>query len=212
MKKILSVVFTILTVFCSLFSGCDKKRDLSALITELRSDVFMGTSGDVVVNCNYGFSRDLDGKNYLTFSLKNKESSLTTYKIVLEKDKTYLETFTLCPVTHKLTAKIQIDDFCEKEFEVKILFGSESVSIVMKSLLPENTITYKDALNCLYKNQPTLVDGYFSEAGVFNAKLTVRVSVRKEKAYYFIAFKTDKVTALLIDGKTGEVLAVRDVY
>ena len=103
--------------------------------------------------------------------------------------------------------------FTEKEFLITISSAGENYSITMKSILPENTISYQTALNCLQKNQPELIKAFSDSEGNFNSEIRLRVIVKNQKSYWFVGFaREDKVKALLVDGATGNVLAVREIF
>ena len=50
--------------------------------------------------------------------------------------------------------------------------------------------------------------------GAFGAEITLRVFVNNEKPYWYVGLVRGehKVVALLIDGVTGDVLAIRELY
>ena len=82
----------------------------------------------------------------------------------------------------------------------------------MKSTLPKGTISYKKALEYLQKNQSELVKSYYDD-GEFKAEICMRVLVKDNHPYWYIGLTNSTNTkALLIDGFSGEVLAIRDIF
>ena len=83
----------------------------------------------------------------------------------------------------------------------------------MKSTLPKNTISYTKALTCLQKSQAELLKTYYDSNGNFNAEITLRVLVKDSHPYWYVGLSNANGTkALLLDGLTGKVLAVKDIF
>ena len=128
-------------------------------------------------------------------------------------ENTYSSTFKLNPITHTLTAVIEIYDFDLKEFTVQISTSSLSESVTLKSTLPENTISHETALKCVQENQSQLIKNYIDQDGNFSADVCARVIVKNDKSYWYIGFtKNGVLKALLVDGLNGEILAIREIF
>ncbi len=226
MKKsrfVLTIISLLLCLSCIFFGGCAKPFALSDYVSELRSDIFLGSSESYSIKAFYGYREVAvlqDGKvgetqNLLTFRLLDKETDSATYSIKFKyQDKDYSADFVTDPIAGFLTADFEIDGFNEKEFSVKISCAGEQQTVVLKSILPANTLDYKTALNKLYDTHKTLVNIYMDEEGNFNAEIYMRVIVKDDKPYYYVGFAraNEKLKAILIDGLTGEVLAVREIF
>ena len=203
--------------------GCASTNPLRKSVSELRSDIFLGQSQNYHVSACYGFTEtpfDNDAKvgvrkYFLRFKLKDKQLDNATYSISLTfADKTYSSSFKLNPVTHNDTAELLIENFNLKEFDVLISSGGVSEVVTMRSVVPENTISYTTALDYLYKYQRKLIDSYINYDGQFNAEIYVRVIVKEQHSYYYvgIASGNSNLKALLIDGFNGDVLAIREIF
>ena len=223
MKKILSLILCVFALVLT-FSGCKKQENtLDKYVSELRSEIFYGESENYTLKASYGFKEipyGHDGKiNHrayvLVFKLLGRETDQATFNASFTfKDKEYKTTFKLSPVSHSLTAPIEIDGFNLKEFTVQISTGGESESVQLKSTLPKNTISYSSALKYLQKNQSELLKNYRNENGDFNGEICARVVVKDQKPYWYVGLtdKNGNLKALLIDGFNGEVLAVREIF
>ena len=132
----------------------------------------------------------------------------------IHNEKTYKTDFKLNPIRHSLIASVEIDDFDLKEFTVTITASGKVETIVMRSSLPDGTITSSEALKHLNQNQAELISAFSDEQGNFNAELYLRVIVKDEKPFWYvgIASGNDNLKALLVDGFTGEVLAIREIF
>lgn len=223
-KKYLKFLVTFAIILTLILStGCTSKFDLSNFVTELRSDIFEGQGEIYSLRCAYGFTlhngideRSSDHKVYgLTFKLVDRElDTATTTVSFTYNGETLKNTFALNPVTHSMVAFIEVEQgFNLKEFEVTVSSSSNSDKIMLKSIVPTQSLTYKKALDCLNKNQPDLINNYKNDSGGFMATLCARIIVKDGKTFWYIGIKESKVSvkALLIDGTTGEVLAIREV-
>ncbi len=223
MKKLSRCILLILCLIIGLSACKEKAQTLEPYLSELRSSSFYGQSQNYQVKAGYGFkeiSPNNDGKvlekEYsLTFKLLGKETDNATYTLSFSfLDKQYSDTFKLNPVTHSLTAKINVDGFNLNEFTVQISSASSTESVTLKSTVPDGTMSYLSALEALEKNQKELIDSYKDKNGNFIGEICARVVVKDDKAYWYIGL-TDKngdLKALLLDGVSGEVLAIREVF
>ena len=107
-----------------------------------------------------------------------------------------------------------VENFSKKEFSVSILSGSAPEVITLKSIVPKNTIDYKKALDFLYKDQQNLIKAFCDESGAFNAEIYARIVVKNDKPFWYvgIASGNGNLKALLIDGFSGETLAIREIF
>ncbi len=222
MKKIcIAICFLCLVSFA--LPACKTQSTLLNYVSELRSDVFFGQNDNYSVKASYGFKEtpfDNDAKvskkvYQLNFVLLDMQSDQATFSVTFNfKDKECNALFKLNPVSHALTATVNVEDFDLKTFEVIIRRDSNSQTVTLNSLLPADTISPVQALECLEKTQKPLIDAYRSSDGGFNAEIYLRVLVKDQKAYYYVGFASgnQNLKALLLDGKTGKVLAIREIF
>lgn len=222
MKKIFAVFLSIICLPC-FFSGCKKQNELEKYVSELRSDVFFGESESFKLKAGYGFKEspyENDGivrqRIYiLTFRLLDKETDDAAYTLnFVYNGEAYQAPFKLNPVSHAVSATLEINGFTLKEFTVTVSSGAEAEEITLKSALPEQTIDYVTALDYLKINQPKLVQSYTDENGNFTAEIYARAVVKDDKAYWYIGLASGggNLKAFLIDGANGEILAVREIF
>lgn len=224
MKKFICFFVSTLIIlgclFC--FTSCSKTTQLENNLCELRSDIFTGKLDDISINACYGFretpfgvDNKINQRVYaLQFKLLNLETTDTTYSIKLNfLEKEYSAQFKLHPVTHSLTAFIEIENFNSKEFSVLLCCGDDQREITLSSIVPKNTLSYTQALESLQSNCPDLIKSFKDENGTFLAEVFMRIIVKNDKAYWYVGLAKNKdyLKALLIDGATGEVLAIREV-
>lgn len=222
MKKI-SIILVLLTlILCNLF-GCKSVNPLYNRVSELRENIFVGSCECTTIKAGYGFretpfnnDKKVSERVYLLdFRLLDKESQDVSYNInFTHNGKIYSANFKLDPIKDTVCASVEIEDFNVKEFTVTLSFGGEHHEVLLKSIVPENTISYKTALDHLYNSQDLLVKNYTDENGNFNAEIYVRIVVKDEKSYWYvgIASGNERIKAMLIDGFNGEILAIREVF
>lgn len=222
MKKFLCILLATLAL-STLFYGCKKAPDYSVYVSELRAYIYQGESENYHVKACYGFKETPfinDGKvgntvNLLQLKLIGKETDSATYTVNFSyNEKTYTENFKLNPITNNMICNLEVDDFNLKEFTICISNAGKNENVILKSVIPENTITYKTAINSLINSQGALINHYTNADGIFNAELYIRILIKDNKPYWYIGIASgnDKLKALLIDGFSGEVLAIRDIF
>lgn len=221
-RLVAAVSAAVMILFSALFCGCKKESDLTRYVSELRSDVFRVESDKIEVSAAYGFKEEPflnDGKAgtrvyALSFTLKGAEAESADRSVVMiYNGEEYKSTFKLNPLTGVLCAHIEIEGFSLKEFSVEIVTGAERETVLFKSQLPENTMSFSSALASLEKSQPSLIQNYRNDDGEFTAEIYARVIVKDGAAFWYIGFAegNDKLKAILLNGATGEVLAVREI-
>ena len=223
MKKFFVLFFSSVCIFCSLFLfSCSKKEDLSKHVSYLRQIEYNGQGENFKIRCFYGFKETPfinDGQQKekvygLTFRLLDKELDQTTYSVNLDfNNEQYQKDFAFDQVNHCLSAFIEVDNFAENSFPVTIKGGSLAEKIDLISIVPEKTLSYASALDKLNQSNPSLINAYRNEEGEFIGEIHMRIIVKKEKPYWYIGLINQDGTtkALLVDGFSGEVLAIRKI-
>lgn len=218
MKTFYAVVFSLAAIFFSLLgTGCNKPDPFINSVTELRQNVYEGASENYKLKAAYGYDETLAGDRAyrLTFLLCDKTSSAETYTLTFNSEKlSFTEDFKFSPVTGTLKTSVAIENFTDNEFNVTVSTGGAAETVTLKSLVSGGAIDYKTALVYLKKSQPELIALYNDENGEFNGKVTARILVKNEKPYWYIGLKNQNgaLKALLVDGLSGNVLAVREVF
>lgn len=221
MKKIIVLFLTFLTLVSCGFTACAEECELVKFVSEAKTDLFYGESSTYKLKCGYGFSETVkkeDGKvsstaYYLNFKLLNVSDNAEYLLTVRYGDVQKDGYFSVSPVSGYLTAKIQADNFVAENFTVTISSGGTEEQISMVSILPEGVVDYKTVLSSLCESQKTLIDSYRNDYGVFEGEIHVRIIVKDDKAYWYVALINGEGVkkALLMDGITCEVKAIRDI-
>ncbi|MBQ8196705.1 MAG: hypothetical protein IJZ73_01440 [Clostridia bacterium] len=228
-KKINRFMLACLTATFALFSlgalnGC-KKVDLglTPFVSELRQNIYEGEKDGLRVKATYGYRESpylADGKieksEYrLTFTLPEILPEDATYTLSFKyNDTDYKTDFKLNVAKNVLYASVPIENFNAQEFSVTVIKATTITTLNLVSTIPQGTLSFRGALDTLQNKQPSLIKEYTDQNGQFCAEIYQRIIVKDGKAYWYIGL-TDKsggIKALLIDGKTGELLAVREVF
>lgn len=207
---------------CVIFTaGCKDNNLYADKISELRQDIYTGNTENLNITANYGFNENLsftDGKAAekvygYTFKLHIIPDGARRSVEFSDGNKTYGAVFELDDFTSEYKAFIEIQKHLGTQFTARITCGTETQNVILTSVVPENTISYEKALSFLVEKQKPLFDAYTAN-GEFTAKIRMRIFVKEQKPYWYIAIEPDenKLKAMLIDGFSGELLAVRDVF
>lgn len=216
-----NIIVKLLVVFLLIFSmplfGCTKKSMLLPYVSELRCNVFEGISENFSIKAHYGYREtpylnDCKVSPYsyeLTFFLKGNVNDNASYSLELcsfNEEINFERTN-----TGSFKASYKVNDFNENTFDVILHCATESENITLTSLLPKDTFSVNEVLLKVEKSQEVLINSYYSNVD-FNAEIYVRVLVKNDKPFYYIAFANGKtLKAFLVDGLTAEVLAIREV-
>ena len=212
MRKFLCILFIIPLAF---FYACKTNTpNFDENIFILRTNLYYGENENFKLSAHYGFNKEKSSDYALTFTLKDRADDNIEYNVSLTFDqKEYKSAFKLNPVSGNLVADLYIPNFNQTQFTATITYSSCTEQILLNSTLPKEYKTYKQALQSLYESQNELFKSYSDSNGNFNAQMIVKAIVKNEKLYYYIAFKQDNsFKALLVDGNTLEVLAVRQIF
>lgn len=220
-RLICFICLSLSPLFC--FFGCTEQKKLSDYVSELRYDVFEGSSDSYSLKAAYGFKENpsandgvIKDKIYsLTFLLDGEKTDDSAIKLRFTLNETeYSADFTVNPLTDSVTASVEIEDFNLNQFSVFIARGAKTEEVLLKSVVPQNTVTSEKALEYLEQNQSALLSRYKNSNGEFVGEIIERIIIKNEKPYWYVGLLDGKggTKALLINGVTGEILAVREIF
>jgi hypothetical protein len=206
MKKfILSLLlfFILPTLF---FTACDNDCFLMDYTTSITKNIYKANNDEFDLTAEFVVTN----KKCLVFTFKN-ENLNQKYSIKLkngyETDFVYNDAFSY------FGANLEVDAMPKNEFFATLSSADKSYELTFVSALPKDFVSEEVALNKLYEKQKTLINAY-TQNGFFNGKIILKATVYNDKAYWYVSlnFNDGKVKALLLDGKTAELLAVKDLY
>ena len=219
MRKFLLSLLT-LCFFLSL-CGCEKQNPYLAYVSDLRQNVYAGTVNEIPVTAYYGFREEPftpDGKTGekvygYTFKLSVVPSDVYRTLELNVGGEVLSSAFAADAVTGEYKTFIETETYFEKELTVTVISGSDKTPVTLYSILPENCMSYKRTLDVLSEKQQPLLNAYRDSDG-FNAELYMRIFIKNDAPYWYVGIvdKSGKIKALVINGITGELLAVREIF
>ncbi len=224
MKKKISV-FILAICMTALFliaNGCSKTSDYKKLVSEFRSDIYIGT------NEEYSVFASFSQKEYPYTADGNVGSMTNIFEIVLtapQNTKGYTVTYFIGEKSY--TSDLSFDSvkmvhYCSQSLEKpsadEITFtvsetNSETftpVSITAKSVGGANILSLDDLLEKIVTSSDETAKSIFSDQK-FSGELYVRLLYDNDKCFYYVGAidKSGKITHMLCDATTGEVIATR---
>lgn len=218
MRKLTAFVIIIYCLF-SLF-GCEKENPYLSYVSDLTQDVYICETDDFTVKATYGFREEPfvnDGKAVervygYTFTLDVVPDDVRRTVLFTYENENYSAAFALDGVSGEYKAFVEINRRFEKQFTATVATGAEKRELTFVSELPDNSITYERALEILAEAQQPLLNSYATENG-FSAELYMRVFVKNGKPYWYVGIaQNGKLKAFLMDGVSGDLLAIRDIF
>jgi hypothetical protein len=213
MKKIFFILCIGLTLTLN-FCACSKKIDFTDYISDERYNIFLYSNDgtEIKINCNI------------------RETPFCTDGIVGERENT-LEVFVTLPKTY---GKVEFSsEFLEGEMNYNAgdrnytLSGSGSLSgetvdvslntdgksetFTLQSVLYEGVIDTATALDCVLERDGELFTS-MTENNIFCGEIFVRL-LYDEGCYYYVGVcnRSKKITAFLVDGERGKIIATREI-
>ncbi len=217
-KSIYIFLLVLLSLFYSFSVGCQKQTSfLLDYVSELKCEILTCDS-EYNLTATYGYkeapySNDakVGEKEYtLTFILKDQVESQVEYFLIIPEFNDCKLVFSKSK-SGNLVATLVKEDFSSKTLAVKLCFGENIVDITLNSIIPKEALDVNKVLLKLQEEQENLVTHYIDGLN-FNAEIYARILVKNDKIYWYIAFGDgNNLKALLVDGISGEVLAIREV-
>ena len=216
MKKFMTIALTFIMLACILsLSACTSVKFLEEKVVLCKTDLLSDEKEQIKLTCHNFWQKQQGIKEYLLkFTLSGEVSTSTTYSVKFNLNgKDYLESFSLNPISNRLTAYVKIDSFKEKTLSASVIFANNVIEYNLLSEIPENTASLKTVLTNLKDKVPSLISAYTDKNGNFIADIILKISVINQNYYYYVEFNGEdvKTVAFLLNALTGEVLAVKNV-
>lgn len=220
-KRIAAIFLILLTVTTSFTAvACKKDVPLSERVSSVKTDIFKGDYDGLTVTAElyYGEYPEIrDGKvgdkqTSLVFTVPLSEPD-KSYSVTMNYDgKLFAENFIYDGVKNALVATIFPEGFDKKTFSAKITLSSSVKEVTFSSIVKGDCLSYEKILSALYERQKTFIESFY-DGDELNAEIILKISVVSEKIYWFVAVwgENGKGKAMLFDGVTADVLAVKDV-
>ena len=214
MKKLFSVFIVFICLFCLV--GCNNNSKYTPYISQLRSDVFVG-EGE-----NYSLQIFAEQREtpFINDAVAGEKHNLLTVRVLNcskpLKVSLYYAKEQLCadaeynPHAMSMTATFEVSSFPTDKIEVSVEGEyTEKIECVSKRLA--DTISPQTALDKVLTEKKDFISS-ISTNGELKAEIYIRLLVENDCNFYYIGFGqgSNKITAFLLDGKTGEIIAGKD--
>lgn len=217
-KKLVGL-FIVVVVLCFSIS-CKGKVDLAFFVSSFRQGVYEGSIDDYKITAYTELREEpflLDGfvgekVNVITIKLEKEQGSLDGAKVRLNYGENSCEgTFDYNPLNGKFICEIEVENL-PTESNITAIIKSEEIekSCQLTTKKLSSTITQKEVLNMIKKQEPEIIKNLFENNNV-TTEIHVRLIAEENKNYYYVGLvqKDGKIKAFLLDGSTGEILAKR---
>ena len=215
MKKFFLIPAAFAAIFMAGAGGCAKNVDYSEYISEKRYDVFLygGDDAEIKIYCSEkespyvadGIKGNINGLveiyaklggdfEKVTVSSQSFEGGEMSYLTV--RDCWYLSFSGTGFDSEQLTLTLEADG---KQTEYSLL-----------SVVTNSVMTCEQALECVKEHSQMLFAG-LTENGIFNGEIFIRL-LYDDKCYYYVGIcdREGAITAFLVDGETGRIIAERE--
>ncbi len=210
--KFLSILFCVTLLIP--FYSCNTSKQQSNNVSQLRSNVFYGEQNDIKIKVfaeekEYPFINDgiaNERQNFVTIKVLNNDQ-LT--KVYFSYDKqSYSSTCEYNVYSMSMDCSVKVKSLPAKSILVKVEINNSIIEINCQSQLKSDTISPLNALEKVTAIQQDFISTLYKD-GKFNAEIYIRLIVENGYNFYYVGFAQgqNKITAFLLDGKTGEIIA-----
>lgn len=223
MKKILFTGMLALCLFALIpAAGCSRTPDLTKYVSEYRSDIFYGSSGDysVFASCSQkeypyqadGNAAEMSDMFELAFSTPDNTKTYIVQFSLGGKNYEGELSFDSVKMVHTWSQSISAPQEKEIVFTFTDTESDEasSISIQAESVKGDDVLSLSDLLKKVSAEEPEQFNE-LSDGNVFCAEIYVRLLYENNECYYYIGLtdRSGNTFAMLADAETGEVLATK---
>ncbi len=195
--------------------GCGKSVDYTKYISEKRTEVYIYEDDTVSVNVRCSekeqpFSAD----GYL-----GDVSPLCEIFVTLPKTPDELEVsveghggeMNYQAVDKRFELSFSAEAFKKDGVDVTLTYGGESKTYTALNVKHAGVMSCEQAVNCVVEHDKALFEG-LTKNNLFDGEIFVRL-LYDEACYYYVGVcdKTKHITAYLIDGESGKILATKSL-
>lgn len=218
MKRIFTLFICFFTCFAAFFSAsCAKTKDYFDYVSEYRQNVLLAANGDNLLKIyasNKEYPYKADGIKRPTSTVCEfffyAPSGENNYVLSFHYDgKTHGGDLSYDSVKKYYYYSCSLDLSQCKSLSVDVFAGEQKQTYNAATVLTESTLSAKNVLSSLANKESELFSSLLQK-GEFLGEIYLRV-LYEERVYYYVGIisQTGKITAFLVDGETGNVIAKR---
>lgn len=217
MKKTARIICIIcLTLITPLVFSCSCKKDeLSSAVSQIRSDIFKGSGEKYSVEIyseekEFPFINDrYVGEKKTCLVVKIKDCFEKNLTVTLSYDgKNYSSPLSYLNASNSLTATVLVPKFPVSTIDVTLSNENGNDSFTARSVKKSDAISPLTALKSVSKSEKDFVSSLYVD-GVFGCEIYIRLLAEGDYNFYYVGFAQgdNKITAFLLDGQSGEIIA-----
>ena len=214
MKKFLFLFLSAILGVC-FFCGCGKKVNYLDYISEKRSNIYLYSDDEFEVKIHIAQKE----APYSTDGIKGEVSSFCEIFVSLPKNYDEVE-ISVADISGQMNYKAVENRYYLSQsggnivgdaVPVTLTFGGESKQFTVVSVLYSGVISCEDAVNCAIEYDSELFAS-LTQKDLFLGEIFVRL-LYDEGCYYYVGVcdRNQKITAYLIDGERGTVIATKEL-
>ena len=214
MKKITVIIACICAALC-LLSGCAKKVDYLTYVSEKRTDIYLYSNDGLEIK----IYRSEKETPYSAGGVKGEMSALTEIFVTLPEN---------CDEVNVKAGNIEGEmnyravencyylsssggEIPNSNVEVNLSYGGNNQTFTAISVLYDGVMNCEQAVKCVIDYNTELFKSMTTDK-LFDGEIFVRL-LYDEGCYYFVGVcdKNSKITAYLVDGERGKIIAQREI-
>ena len=212
MKKFLYIVFAsaLLLFFC----GCKKGVNYLNYVSEKRSNIYMYADDEIEIKINISEREN----PYSTDGIKGEMSDMIEIFVTLPKNYDEVN-ISVAEIEGQMNFKavencyyLQSGGTLEGEkITATLTYGGDSREFTVCSVLYDGVISCDDAVKCAIDHDTTLFKN-LTRKDLFLGEIFVRL-LYDDGCYYYVGVcdRDKKITAFLVDGERGNIIATKEL-
>lgn len=212
--RIICIISLILTLPVIYTCSCKQDR-LQSAVSQIRSDIFKGSGKTYSVEVyseekEFPFVNDcFVGEKKTCLVVKIKDCFENNLTINLSYDnKTYSAPLSYVSVSNSLSATVLVSKFPNGSLDVTVSSEKGDDSFTAYSVKKNDAISPLTALKCVKNNEKDFISSLYKD-GSYKCEVYIRLLSEGEYNFYYVGFAQgdNKITAFLLDGQSGEIIA-----
>lgn len=214
-KCFLTCIIAVVTVLLSALSACSQNVDYTAYISESRSDVFLyrNDGTEIKLQCLRkeqpfaadGYKGEMCDLVEIFVTLPENPQELKIEVGGLGGEMNYQS------VSRQYYLSFSAAAFEKSEISATLTFDGKSETYPLLSVKHDGILSCNEAVLCVADYAKDLFEGLTAN-GLFDGEIFVRL-LYDDGCYYYVGVcdKNKKISAFLIDGERGKVIATKEI-
>ena len=214
MRKFLFISAFLCTLIL-LFSGCAKNVDYLSYISEKRTDIYLYSDDNLEIKI-YVSEKETP---YSSDGIKGAMNELCEVYVTLPKNYDEVQ-ISFCGTGGEMNYRsvencyylsLSKVDNSGESVDVTLTYNEESNTYSAVSVLYDGVMDCENAVKCVLDHSPDLFKS-LTENNVFCGEIYVRL-LYDEGCYYYVGVcdRNKKITAFLVDGVKGKIIATKEL-